>query len=90
MKNFCLALLFCGFGVIAKAQSDTAAFKIIGKEIQKKFAPDKRTVFLNTRFKGDSVYIESTSEQVLQEFAKVMPTMRNIKTSSTFCSVLIS
>lgn len=83
MKKFCLALLFCGLGLIAKAQRDTAAFKVIGKEIQKKFAPDKRTVFLNTKFKGDSVFIESTSEQVLQEFAKVTSTMRDVKASST-------
>ncbi len=83
MKNFCLALLFCGLGIIAKAQSDTAAFKIIGKEIQKKFAPDKRTIFFNTRFKGDSVYLETTSEQVIKEFAKIMPTMPKIKLEAT-------
>ncbi len=83
MKSFCLALVFCGLGVIAKAQNDTAAFKIIGKEVQKKFAPDKRTVFFNMRFKGDSVYLETSSEQVLKEFAKIMPTMPTIKMAST-------
>ena len=83
MKKFCLALLFCGFGIIAHAQSDTAAFKIIGKEIQKKFAPDKRTVYFNLRFKGDSTFIETSSEQVLQEFAKLTPAVKGTKFASS-------
>ncbi len=83
MKKFCLAFLFCGFGIFAHAQSDTAAFKIIGKEIQKKFAPDKRTVYFNLRFKGDSALLETTSEQVLQEFAKLAPTIKGTKFAST-------
>lgn len=83
MKNYGLALLFCGFGLVAKAQSDTAAFKIIAKEIQKKFAPDKRTIFLNTRIKGDSVFVESTSPQALQEFEKLKNSMKNTKVATT-------
>ena len=60
-------------------RSDTASFRIIGKEIQKKFAPDKRSVYFNMQIKGDSINLETSSDQVLQEFEKVMPTMPNLK-----------
>ena len=83
MKNICLALLFCGLGIIAKAQSDTATVAVIGKEIQKKFAPDKRTVFFNLRTKGDSVHLETTSQAVIQEFEKAMPKVPNLKLAAT-------
>ena len=83
MKNFCLVLLFVFLGFTVNAQTDTAAFKVIGKEIQKKFAPDKRTVFFNMQIKGDTVQLETSSEQVLQEFEKIMPTMRGLKLAST-------
>lgn len=83
MKSFYLGLLFCAFGFIANAQSDTASFRIIGKEIQKKFAPDKRAVFFNMQIKGDTVKIETSSEKVLQEFEKAIPNTPNLKLAAT-------
>lgn len=83
MRNYGLALLLCGFGFVAKAQSDTAAFKIIAKEIQQKFAPDKRTVYLNTRIKGDSVFVETSSPQALREFDKIKGNLKHTKLVAT-------
>lgn len=83
MKNFCLALLLSFIGFTAIAQTDTATIKAVGKEIQKKFAPDKRTVFFNMHIKGDTVYLETTSAVVLQEFEKIIPTMPNLKLVAT-------
>lgn len=79
MRSFYLSVLLSVLSLVVKAQSDTASFRIIGKEIQKKFAPDKRSVYFNMQIKGDSINLETSSDQVLQEFEKVMPTMPNLK-----------
>ena len=79
MRSFFLSVLLSVLCLIVKAQSDTASFRIIAKEIQKKFAPDKRDIFFNMQIKADTVKLETTSEQVLQEFEKVIPTMPNLK-----------
>lgn len=83
MRSFYLSVLLSVLCLVVKAQSDTASFRIIGKEIQKKFAPDKRDVFFNMQIKADTVKLETTSEKVLQEFEKVMPTMPNLKLVAT-------
>lgn len=83
MKSFYLSVLLSVLCLGIKAQTDTTAFKNIGKEIQRKFAPDKRTVFYNIQIKGDSVFLETSSEQVLQEFEKVMPTMPGLSLAAT-------
>ncbi|MBB2144206.1 SH3 domain-containing protein [Pedobacter sp. LMG 31464] len=85
MKNFYLAIIlsFCFFGV--KGQSDTSVYRSAAIEVQKKYAPDKRSVYFNMHIRGDSVRLESTSETALLEFEKVKPTMQNIK----FASVLL-
>ena len=83
MRSFYLSVLFSVLGLVVKAQTDTTTFKNIGKEIQKKFAPDKRTIFYSMQIKGDSVFLETSSEQVVQEFEKVMPTMSNLSLAAT-------
>lgn len=83
MRSFYLSVLFIVLGLVVNAQTDTTTFKNIGKEIQKKFAPDKRTIFYSMQIKGDSVFLETSSEQVVQEFEKVMPTMSNLSLVAT-------
>lgn len=83
MRSFCLSVLLSVLCLVVRAQTDTATFRVIGKEIQQKFAPDKRTVFYSMQIKGDTVQLETSSEQVLQEFEKVMPTMPNLKLAAT-------
>ncbi|WP_316832197.1 SH3 domain-containing C40 family peptidase [Pedobacter aquatilis] len=52
-----------------KAQIDTAAFRTIANQIKKEFAPDKRSVYFNTQIKGDSILVESTSQEALAALA---------------------
>ncbi len=66
-----------------KAQIDTATYRLLAVQIQKKFAPDKRDIYFNIQFKSDSVKLESTDETVLQEFEKVRPKEGQVKFSST-------
>ncbi len=83
MKSFYLGVLLSVFCLGVKAQTDTAAFKIIGKEIQKKYAPDKRSVYFNLQISGDTGIIETSSAQIIQEFEKVMPTLPTLKLATT-------
>ncbi len=83
MKSLFFGFILCAVGLITKAQTDTTQFKLVSKEIQKKFAPDKRTVFYNMHIIGDTIKLETSSEQVLQEFDKLMSNMPNLKLAST-------
>ncbi|WP_316765271.1 C40 family peptidase [Pedobacter frigiditerrae] len=83
MRNFYLTLILTVCVFIVKAQSDTSAYRYQAATIQKKFAPDKRAIFFNLKIKGDSVDLESTSQEALNEFEKVKPTMASIKFTST-------
>lgn len=83
MKSFYLSVLLSVLCLGIKAQNDTTAFRNISKEIQKKFAPDKRSVFYSMQIKGDSVFLETSSEQVLQEFESVKATVPNLYLSTT-------
>jgi len=82
IKNLLFFLIFSFFGLIAKAQSDTATYRLLAKELQKKFAPDKRAIYVNLQIKGDSVWLESSSELVLQEFEKLKPASDLVKYTS--------
>ncbi len=64
---------------IAKAQVDTAAYRTIANAIQKKYAPDKRSVYFNVRFKADSVFVESTSQQAITSFENSFPSAEKAK-----------
>ncbi|WP_131539075.1 SH3 domain-containing C40 family peptidase [Pedobacter nototheniae] len=74
------AIIFCllfSFGI--KAQTDTTLIKLLAKQVQKEYAPDKRSVYFNVLVKGDSVFAESTSENALQEFNKLTKDISGIK-----------
>ncbi|MDQ8005517.1 MAG: SH3 domain-containing C40 family peptidase [Pedobacter sp.] len=65
----CFFFLACAlFNLAAAAQIDTLAYRATANTIQKKYAPDKRSVYFDVRFKGDSVFVESTSEQAVSAF----------------------
>ncbi|SFG91265.1 C40 family peptidase [Pedobacter insulae] len=83
MKQFSLFFIFSFFAITLNAQSDTATYRAIATQIQKKFAPDMRDIYFNIRFKGDSVKLESTSEIVIKEFEKARPKEGTNKFSST-------
>jgi cell wall-associated NlpC family hydrolase len=82
MKNFCLILLFSVFGITSQAQSDTSLIRAHAIAIQKKYAPDKRSIYFNLQIKGDSVKLESTSSLVISEFEKTKPDTKTIQLSS--------
>lgn len=68
IRMFILAVLL-GTTIAVKAQVDTAAYRVIANAVKKEFAPDKRSVYVNVSFKGDTIYAESTSEKALQSLA---------------------
>ncbi|WP_316759257.1 SH3 domain-containing C40 family peptidase [Pedobacter aquatilis] len=65
-------ILFCFFliSIAVKAQIDTASFKNVFNQIKKEYAPDKRSIYFNTQFKGDSIFVESTSAEALAALDK--------------------
>jgi len=71
-----LLMSFC-----LRAQVDTTAFKQISKQIQKEYAPDKRSIYFNIQFKGDTVIAESTSETALNEWIRQANDLRGTKVS---------
>lgn len=79
MKNLYLILFLCVFAVPTFAQGDTSAYRSQFQVIQKKFAPDKRSIYFNMQIKGDSVKLESTSAEAIAEYEKVKPSMASIK-----------
>jgi len=81
MKSLCLGLLFSLSIFTLKAQSDTAVFRSVAATIQKKYAPDKRSVYFNLELTGDSAKLESTSQEALKEFDKLKPNTPSIKFS---------
>lgn len=73
MNRCFLFFVCCFFGLSAKAQIDTAAYRVIASAVQKKYAPDKRSVYFDVRFKDDSTFVESTSPQALTAFERAFP-----------------
>ena len=66
MKRILILGWLLNFAVSLKAQVDTAAYRAVSNQIKKEFAPDKRSVYFNIQFKGDTLFAESTSAQVLE------------------------
>jgi cell wall-associated NlpC family hydrolase len=85
MKRGCLVILISFCFLAVKAQVDTALIKAKALEVQKKYAPDKRSVYFNVQLKGDSVKLESTSAEALSAFEKNKPDFASVK----FLSVLL-
>lgn len=70
MKKIIVFYCLLVVSISLKAQIDTATFRTISNQIKKEFAPDKRSVYFNVQIKGDSIFIESTSELALAEMDK--------------------
>jgi len=70
MRRLIILLLFAGISFSLKAQTDTAAFRVIANQIKKEFAPDKRSVYFNIQIKNDSILVESTSANALAALDK--------------------
>jgi len=68
MKSFYIGVFLSLWVITAHAQTDTTTYLTIAKEVQKRLAPDKRAVYFNLQFKGDSVKLESTSADVIKTF----------------------
>lgn len=83
MNKFYITLYCCFLSLTSSAQIDTANYRSLATQIQRKFAPDKRDIYFNIQIKGDSVKVESTAEMVLQEFEKARPKDGSVKFSST-------
>jgi len=82
MKRYCLLLCLIFLTIAVNAQTDTATFRTLANQIQKKFAPDRRAIYFNLQIKGDSVRLESTSKTVLEEFEKIKPSQHTAKFSA--------
>lgn len=78
-KNLVFTLVLSFVGLYVFAQADTSAYRLLVKDIQKKYAPDKREIYLNLQIKGDSVWLESSSALILQEFEKLKPSNDLVK-----------
>lgn len=65
MKTTIALICFLSISIISKAQTDTLSFRKVFNQVKKEFAPDKRSVYFNVQYKGDSIFVESTSEQAL-------------------------
>jgi len=58
----CAVLAFCN---TVNAQVDTLAIKKIFNEVRTEWAPDRRSVYFNMQIKGDTVLVESTSQNAI-------------------------
>jgi hypothetical protein len=65
MKTIATLICFLSISIISNAQTDTLTFRKVSNQVKKEFAPDKRSVYFNVQYKGDSIFVESTSEQAL-------------------------
>lgn len=82
MRRCFFCLVFSVLSFSAFAQIDTVAYRTTANAVQKKFAPDKRSVYFNVRFKVDSVFVESTSAEAIQAFENSFPTKEKAKLMS--------
>ncbi|MES2418058.1 MAG: C40 family peptidase [Bacteroidota bacterium] len=73
MNRFYFAFFLSISVLFAKGQSDTATYRNLAAQVQKKFAPDKRDIYFNLQIRGDSARLESTSAIALAEFEKIKP-----------------
>lgn len=81
MKKIFSVILCLLSAFAVKAQTDTTLIKTLAKQVQKEYAPDKRSIYFNVLIKGDSVFAESTSEKALEEFNKLTKDISGLKNS---------
>lgn len=82
MKNFVLISFLSLWVTGIFAQADTTAYRAAFQTIQKRYAPDKRAIYFSMQIRGDSVKLESSSAEALNEFEKVKPSSAIIKYSA--------
>ncbi|RZL45058.1 MAG: hypothetical protein EOP00_18285, partial [Pedobacter sp.] len=85
MRKFIAILLLVLLGSELNAQTDSLAFAQVAEQIRKQYAPDKRVIYFNMRFKADSIWLESSDSIALREFEKIKPNLPNVK----FQSILV-
>jgi len=78
MRPMIFFLLLILAGETVQGQTDTAMYRQLAIQVQRKYAPDKRDIYMNLTMRGDSIRLESSDATVLQEFEKLRP-----KTSRT-------
>jgi len=83
MKSLFVVVFLAVVHLEIKAQVDTAAYRKLAVQVQQRYAPDKRDIYVYLQIKGDSVKLESTNEIVLQEFEKERPKEGQVKFTST-------
>ena len=64
-------ICLCLISISSYAQVDTALLRAEVTKVQRKFAPDKRSVYFTLQFKRDSVFVESTSAEALKAVAEI-------------------
>ncbi|RZJ75274.1 MAG: SH3 domain-containing protein, partial [Flavobacterium sp.] len=82
MRKITAVLLFILLGLEVNAQTDSLAFAQAAEQVRKQYAPDKRAIYFNMRFKADSIWLESSDRIALQEFDKIKPNVSNVKLQS--------
>ncbi|TCD11121.1 hypothetical protein EZ449_06400 [Pedobacter frigidisoli] len=91
MKKLIILFWFFGISISLKAQIDTTTLRVISNQIKKEFAPDRRSVYFNALIKGDSILIESTSQDALNAFDKQVQEVKGfVKVSSLLPSKNLS
>ncbi|MFC3559640.1 C40 family peptidase [Pedobacter jamesrossensis] len=70
MKKLIIVFCFLLISISLKAQIDTANFRTIFNKVKKEYAPDKRSVYFNTQYKADTIFVESTSTEALNALDK--------------------
>ncbi|MCX2575509.1 C40 family peptidase [Pedobacter sandarakinus] len=70
MQKLIFFVCFLLFNSASKAQVDTAGVRLAANALKKQFAPDKRSVYFQVQFNGDTVFAESTSAEILSHLAE--------------------
>ncbi|WP_316849592.1 C40 family peptidase [Pedobacter agri] len=91
MKKLGIFTLLLTVATALKAQVDTTAIYEIANAVKKEFAPDKRSVYFGFHFKGDTIFVESSSEKALEVFnAKTKTLTGMVKVSKSLPSQLLN
>jgi len=73
MKRCFFFFVCISYSLATFGQIDTSACRSVANSIQKKYAPDQRSVYFDVRFKSDSILVESTSQLAIEAFEKSFP-----------------
>lgn len=91
MKKLGILIFLLTAATTLKAQVDTTAIYAIANAVKKEFAPDKRSVYFGFHIKGDTVFVESSSEKALEAFNTKTKTLTGmVKVSRSLPSQLLN